>query len=92
MTGCPNLCCNLKRLGFEASGSDAEFVVTAERSVIKLSDGIPFEEGAISVDAVASMYHALIDLAQVKSGDKVILLGIEGMGIQAIEMAHIASA
>lgn len=67
-------------------------MVTAERSVIKLPDGIPFEQGAISVDAVASMYHALIDLAQVKPGDKVVLLGIGGMGIQAIEMAHIAGA
>lgn len=50
-----NLCRNLKRLRFEANGSDTEFVVKAERSVIKLPDGIPFEQGAISVDAVASM-------------------------------------
>ncbi len=35
LTGRPNLCRNLKRLGFEVNGSDAEFVVTAERSVIK---------------------------------------------------------
>lgn len=92
ITGRSNLCQNLKRLGFEVNGSDAEFVVTAERSVIKLPDNVPFEQGAISVDAVASMYHALIDLAQVKLGDKVVLLGIGGMGIQAIEIAHIAGA
>jgi propanol-preferring alcohol dehydrogenase len=92
LAGRPNLCRNLKRLGFEVNGSDAEFVVTSERSVIRLPEGVTFGQGAISVDAVASMYHALIDLAQIKVGDKVVLLGIGGMGIQAIEMAHIAGA
>ncbi|MFC1938717.1 alcohol dehydrogenase catalytic domain-containing protein [Chloroflexota bacterium] len=92
LIGRSNLCRNLTRLGFERDGSHAEFVVTAENSVIRLPDNVSFEQGAVSVDAVASMYHALIGLAQVKPGDKVVLLGIGGMGIQAIDIAHIAGA
>ena len=92
LTGRPNLCRNLKRLGFEVNGSDAEFVLTPEVNVVKLPENVPFEQGAISVDAVASMYHALISQAKIKVGDRVVLLGIGGMGIQAIEMAHISGA
>lgn len=87
--GRTNLCRNLKRLGFEVNGSDAEFVLAPGKSLIRLPDNISFDQGAISVDAVASMYHALIGQAQVRRGDKVVLLGIGGMGIQAIEMARL---
>jgi propanol-preferring alcohol dehydrogenase len=38
------------------------------------------------------MYHALVVQAQVKLGDKVVLLGIGGMGIQAIEIARLCGA
>lgn len=90
--GRTNLCRNLKRLGFEVNGSDAEFVLAPEKSLIRLPDNIPFNQGAISVDAVASMYHALTGRAQVRLGDKVVLLGIGGMGIQAIELARLCGA
>jgi D-arabinose 1-dehydrogenase-like Zn-dependent alcohol dehydrogenase len=63
-----------------------------EDNVLKLAEDIPFDQGAICVDAVASMYHALVTQAKVKPGDKVVLLGIGGMGIQAIEIAHLAGA
>jgi propanol-preferring alcohol dehydrogenase len=90
--GRTNLCRSLKRIGFEINGSDAEYVLTSERSVIALPSSIDFEQGAIAVDAVASMYHALFVQAQARPGNKIILLGIGGMGIQAIEMAHLCGA
>lgn len=90
--GRTNLCRFLRRIGFEINGSDAEYVLTAERSVITLPDSIDFDQGAIAVDAVASMYHALFVQAQARPGNKIILLGIGGMGIQAIEMAHLCGA
>jgi D-arabinose 1-dehydrogenase-like Zn-dependent alcohol dehydrogenase len=90
--GRTNLCRALKRIGFEINGSDAEYVLTSERSVIQLPGSIDFEQGSIAVDAVASMYHALFVQAQARPGNKIILLGIGGMGIQAIEMAHLCGA
>ncbi|MDO8472308.1 MAG: zinc-binding dehydrogenase [Dehalococcoidia bacterium] len=89
--GRTNLCRNLKRLGHEVNGSHAEFVVTSERSLIKLPDAVSFNDGAVAIDAVATLYHALAQ-AQVKIGTKVVLLGIGGMGIQAVEIAHISGA
>jgi 2-desacetyl-2-hydroxyethyl bacteriochlorophyllide A dehydrogenase len=90
--GRTNLCRSLKRIGFEINGSDAEYVLTSERSVIQLPGSIDFEQGSIAVDAVASMYHALFVQAQARPGNKIILLGIGGMGIQAIEMSHLCGA
>ncbi len=89
--GRPNLCRNLKRLGHELDGSHAEYAVTSERSLIKLPDNISFVDGAVAIDAVATLYHALAQ-AKVKLGSKVVLLGIGGMGIQAVQIATLAGA
>ena len=90
-TGRPNLCRNLKRLGHEINGSHAEFVVTSDKSLIKLPENVSNNDAAIAIDAVATLYHALLQ-GKVGLGTKVLLLGIGGMGIQAIEAAHIAGA
>jgi propanol-preferring alcohol dehydrogenase len=90
--GRTNLCRALTRMGFEINGSDAQYVVTYEKSVITLPNSIGFDQGAIAVDAVASMYHTLLIKAQARPSQKIVLLGIGGMGSQAIEMAHLCGA
>lgn len=90
--GRPNLCRNLKRLGFEMNGSDAEYVKAPQGSVVPLPAEIPFDQGAILTDALASMYHCIVKQAQVRPGEKVVLLGIGGMGMQGVQIAHLCGA
>ena len=90
--GRPNLCKKLKRIGFELDGSHAQYAVIPQANLIHLPDTIPFDQGSILADAVASMYHALIDRGQMKLGDKVVFLGIGGVGIQGVQLARLSGA
>jgi 2-desacetyl-2-hydroxyethyl bacteriochlorophyllide A dehydrogenase len=90
--GRPNLCQNLKRIGFELDGSHAEYAVIPQANLIHLPDTVPFDQGCILADAVASMYHALVVRGQMKAGDKVVLLGIGGVGIQGVQIARLGGA
>ena len=74
--GRSNLCKKLKRIGFERDGSHAEYVLVPAANLVHLPETIPFDQGSILADAVASMYHALVTRAKMKAGDKVVLLGI----------------
>ena len=90
--GRPNLCKKLKRIGFELDGSHAEYLVVPQANLIHLPDSIPFDQGSILADAVASMYHALVVRGQMKIGDNVVLLGIGGVGIQGVQLARLSGA
>jgi 2-desacetyl-2-hydroxyethyl bacteriochlorophyllide A dehydrogenase len=90
--GRPNLCRNLKRIGFELDGSHAEYAVIPQANLVHLPDTVPFDQGCILADAVASMYHALVVRGQMKAGDKVVLLGIGGVGIQGVQIARLGGA
>jgi len=90
--GRANLCQSLLRVGFELDGSHAEYVVVPQANLVPLPDNIPFDQGSILADAVASMYHALVVRAQLAVGDKVVLLGIGGVGIQGVQLARLCGA
>ncbi len=90
--GRPNICRNLKRIGFELDGSHAGYVLVPAANLVRLPEAIPFPEGAILADAVASMYHALIGRAKLKAGEKVLLLGIGGVSIHGVQLARLCGA
>ena len=50
------------------------------------------EEAAIIPDALASVYHALVQKARVKPGETVVVVGLGGLGIHALQMAQIMGA
>jgi D-arabinose 1-dehydrogenase-like Zn-dependent alcohol dehydrogenase len=90
--GRSNLCRELKRIGFELDGTHAEYVVVPEANLVPLPAIIPFDQGSILADAVASMYHALVVRGRMKVGDRVVLLGIGGVSIHGIELARLSGA
>lgn len=90
--GRPNLCQNLQRIGFELDGSHAEYVLVSADSLVPLPESIPFSEASILADAVASMYHALVVRGGMQVGDKVVLYGIGGVGIQGIQIVRLGGA
>ncbi len=90
--GRPNICRNLQRIGFERDGSHAGYVLVPAANLVRLPELIPFPEGAILADAVASMYHALIGRAKLRAGEKVLLLGIGGVSIHGVQLARLCGA
>lgn len=87
LRGHSNRCRELKRIGFELNGSHEEYAVVPQNNLFSISDDIPFEQAAIIPDAVACMYHAIKNIGEVTAGDKVLFLGVGGLGLQGIQIA-----
>jgi len=91
--GMENLCISPKfrRFGFTIDGGFAEYAKAPARNLIKLPDEIPYE-AAILIDAGASTYHAVKTVAQVKVGETVLIMGLGGLGLCALQFAKICGA
>ncbi len=90
--GSENLCFSLSRIGFEHPGGYAEYVAMPEYSFCRFEAEVLFEEMAILPDAVATPYHALNRLAGLKPGETVLIVGVGGLGIHAVQIAALMGA
>jgi NADPH2:quinone reductase len=74
-------------------GAYAEQIVAPEMSIVKLPDAVGFEAGAATLLTYATTYHALVDRAALKSGEKLLVLGAAGgVGIAAVELGALLGA
>jgi propanol-preferring alcohol dehydrogenase len=90
--GHENLCPDLKRVGFELPGGYAEYVRVPAYAFCPFDKRLPFEEMAILTDAVATSYHAIVTLADVKLGQSVLIVGAGGLGIHGVQIAKLSGA
>jgi propanol-preferring alcohol dehydrogenase len=74
-------------IGKHRDGGYAEFILVPARSVFRLPDEIPFEQGAIMMCSTATSLHAL-HKARIRAGDTVAVFGIGGLGLSAIQLAR----
>jgi 2-desacetyl-2-hydroxyethyl bacteriochlorophyllide A dehydrogenase len=89
-TGRENLCANLKRVGFEVFGGFADYLVVGARQLLHIGPDMPFEVAAVLPDAVAVPYHAIRHQAKAQVGDKLLIVGLGGLGIHAVQIAKAA--
>lgn len=85
--GREHLCTNRVRVGFERDGSYAQYAAVPARNLVPISGEVPFEQAAVIPDAVACMYHAVKDQGRVKEGDRVLIFGVGGLGLQGVQIA-----
>ena len=76
----------------ERDGGHAEYVAVPTANLVALDDGIAYEAAAILPDAVACMYHSLIHQGGVGIGQRVLILGVGGLGIHGVQIAKSAGA
>lgn len=91
-TGLENLCLSAPRTGFEADGGFGQYMRTLGRNAIKIDSSVPFEEAAVLPDAVAASYHALVQRAKIQIGETVVIIGVGGLGIHAVQIARNSGA
>jgi len=84
--GNEQFCVSGKMMGKYRDGGYAEFVVMPARSVFRLPDEIPFDQGAIMMCSSATSLHAL-KKARLREGESVAVFGVGGLGISAIQLA-----
>jgi 2-desacetyl-2-hydroxyethyl bacteriochlorophyllide A dehydrogenase len=76
--GQEHLCDNLRSMGVHIDGANAEYCVMTEDNVYRIGNTLSYEEAAFS-EPLACAIHGT-DLAQVKVGDTVLVVGAGGMG------------
>ena len=91
-TGHENLCLDLDQHGFTIDGGYAEFVKTVERTLVKLPADVSYETGSVLPCATASVYHGLVDVAELRSGEVLMINGFGGLGTNALQVAKYLGA
>ncbi len=89
--GTEQFCPTAQMIGKHRDGGYAEFIVVPERSVFRLPDEIPFEQGAILMCSSATSLHAL-NKARLRPGETVAIFGVGGLGISAVQLARTLGA
>jgi len=92
LAGQTQRCTSLRRIGFERDGGHAEYVAVPAANAIPLPPTLPDEAAAILPDAVACMYHSLVGQGKVGVGQRVVILGVGGLGIHGVQIARLAGA
>ena len=92
LSGRSNICANMIMPGNHIDGAFAQYVKVPEKDVIHMPDEIPLEEGCIIADAISTPYHAVINRAKIKSGERVIVFGCGGVGINVVQIAALQGA
>lgn len=85
-TGRENLCRRRVRIGFERSGSHAEYAVVPVANLYPIAEHVPFAQACVIPDAVACMYHAIADIGCVRRGERAMIFGVGGLGLQGVQM------
>ena len=91
-SGLENYCATAPRTGFEINGGFSQYMRVLGRNAVRISPEVPWEEAAIIPDAIASVYHALTRKARVQAGETVVIIGVGGLGIHAMQLARIMGA
>jgi NADPH2:quinone reductase len=74
-------------------GAFAERLVVPELAAVKLPDPVGFEVGAATLLTYATTYHALVDRAQLRAGEALLVLGAAGgVGQAAVELGKLLGA
>jgi S-(hydroxymethyl)glutathione dehydrogenase/alcohol dehydrogenase len=73
-------------------GTFSEYTVVPAASVVKIDDDIPLDKAALVGCGVTTGYGSVVRTAEVKAGDTVVVMGVGGIGANAVQGARIAGA
>ena len=73
-------------------GAFAEHMLVAESGVVKVEPDLPWHAVALVSCGVATGYGSSVHRAEVKPGDNVAVIGVGGIGINAVQGAKLAGA
>jgi L-iditol 2-dehydrogenase len=85
-TGRYNICDELRVLGCQATGAQAEYITVPVAKVIPIPDQMTFEQGAL-VEPTAVAVHAL-GRAHTRQAKRLLIAGAGPIGLQVLQVAH----
>ncbi|MCI0607008.1 zinc-binding dehydrogenase [bacterium] len=90
--GRENICEQMKMFGNHVNGAFAEYIAAPAKDIFSLPQQLPLAESCIIADALSTPYHAVKNRAQVGPGDRVVVFGCGGVGINVVQVAAAAGA
>jgi D-arabinose 1-dehydrogenase-like Zn-dependent alcohol dehydrogenase len=75
-------------MGVDVDGAFADYVVRPARTLVKPTGRVDPVSLAVLTDAVATPYHALVRIAQLRSGETLLVLGVGGIGSNAVQLGR----
>ncbi|MEP7107619.1 MAG: alcohol dehydrogenase catalytic domain-containing protein [Ferruginibacter sp.] len=73
-------------------GTMSGFTVVREAALVTLEDNMPFASAAIISCGVMTGYGSVVNVAKVKAGSSVVVIGAGGVGLNVIQGARISGA
>jgi propanol-preferring alcohol dehydrogenase len=92
LSGNSQICLSRRVIGIHTEGGLAEFLKVPSKNLVHLPETIPFDQGGIAVDAVATPFHAITKRGALRAGEKVAIWGCGGLGIHGAQIAKICGA
>jgi propanol-preferring alcohol dehydrogenase len=87
-----NLGPGVRRMGVDVDGAFAEYVVRPERTLIRPARHVDPATLAVLTDAVGTAYHSLLRVGRLSASETVVVLGIGGVGSNAVQIAKAVGA
>jgi alcohol dehydrogenase, propanol-preferring len=87
-----NLGPDVRRMGVDVDGAFAEYVVRPVSTLIRPAAHVDPATLAVLTDAVGTAYHSLVKVGRVSAGETVAVLGIGGVGSNAVQVAKAMGA
>lgn len=84
-------CATGKMLGHFTDGGWAEYIVVPARNAVPLPHNVSFAHGAVMMCSSATSLHALRK-GRIQSGDTVLVIGVGGLGMSAVQLASLLGA
>lgn len=85
--GRENICERVQRMGVDVDGAWADHVVVPAANALPAPRSLAPVEVAVLTDAVGTAYHALTAVADVQAGERVVVMGVGGVGSNAVQLA-----
>jgi len=90
--GRENICERGIMPGNHIDGAYAEYVRVPAKDPLPLPDDLPLQEACLIADAVSTPYHAVVNRGEVKAGQRVVVFGCGGVGVNVVQIAAAVGA
>jgi propanol-preferring alcohol dehydrogenase len=81
-----------KSIGVGYDGGYAEFAVADVNYLVQIPDLVTFAQAAVATDSIATAYHAVIAEAGIMDQHTVAIIGLGGLGLNAVKIASLRGA
>jgi len=93
LNGHDNLCRDYRLIGEHRDGADAQYLSVPARNILSLASAVSFESAAATALVFLTAWQMLVDRANVKPGEDVLIHGAgSGVGSAGIQIARMLGA